>query len=273
MKSLLIVYPHGLGDCIMLTPAIRNYFFQTGMKPTVAIMERFRSSEIFDNNPYIEEILYTKDPWNDYPDRRIGFGSVFNDCKEWSNDRYEVIMPMHEDRTKNKIEANLEACEIDPSSDFTRPWRPMGATETFSAEYDVENASNLVKDIVRGGPFGFVQTATGRPNADLPKGYGREWLRIHKGLTNVLEVGIDFKYDEFSINTQIEIMRMASAVCLPDSVFSNACGAIGKPIDHLYFAPQWGPQGYARVKPLHQVEQHVIYELDHDVMEAIQCNA
>jgi len=172
---------------------------------------------------------------------------------------------MHEDRTKNKIEANFEACEIDPSSDFT---------EIFSSTQDFEFAQMVARDGYQGErPFGFVQTTTGRPNADLPKGYGREWLRIHKGLTDVLEVGIDFKYDESSINAQIEIMRMASAVCLPDSVFSNACGAIGKPIDHLYFAPQWGPQGYARVKPLHQVEQHVVYELDHDVMEAIQCNA
>lgn len=259
MKPLLIVYPHGLGDCIMLTPAIRNYFFQTGIKPSVAIMERFRSSEIFNNNPYLDDIIYTKDPWNDYPNRHIGFNAVFNWCKEWSNSRHEVIMPMHEDRTKNKIEANLEACEIDPSSVFT---------ETFSTDEDIDLAHMFRCNEA----FGFVQTTTGRPNADLPPGYGKEWLRRHRGLSNVIEVGVDFKYDEFNINTQIEIMRMASAVCLPDSVFSNTCGAIGKPIDHLYFAPQWGPQGYARVKPLHEVEQHVVYELDPEVMEAIKCN-
>ena len=76
MKNLLILYPHGLGDCILLTPVLRNYFFNTGKKAAVAVLERFKTAQMFDNNPYVSEIIYTADAWNDFENAEIGFKTV-----------------------------------------------------------------------------------------------------------------------------------------------------------------------------------------------------
>ena len=139
-------------------------------------------------------------------------------------------------------------------------------TEIFTTAEDKELASTFIKQKFGNESFGFVQTKTGRDRANLPENYGKLWLKNYCNLDNIIEVGKDYDPLQFNINTQFEIMRRARAVCLPDSVFSNACGAMGKPIDHLYVAPGWGPQGYARVKPLHFVKQNVVYELDEKIM-------
>ena len=30
MKDILVVYPHGLGDCVLLTPTLREYYKKIG---------------------------------------------------------------------------------------------------------------------------------------------------------------------------------------------------------------------------------------------------
>ena len=59
--KVMIVYPHGLGDCILATPALRSYKNKTGNFVGFAMLERFRSSELFKHNPYVNELIYTKD--------------------------------------------------------------------------------------------------------------------------------------------------------------------------------------------------------------------
>ena len=261
MKNLLILYPHGLGDCILLTPVLRNYFFNTGKKAAVAVLERFKTAKIFDNNPYVSNIIYTKDAWNDFENSQVGFQTVFDTCEKWCQENnYKMVMPKHDNWNFSKILINFKYCSVTPSSVFT---------EVFTTDKDKKIANKFIEERFSNEPFGFVQTKTGRPLANLPNGYGQKWLKKYKNLDNIIEVGVDYDPLRFNINTQIEIMRQATAVCLPDSVFFNACGAIGKPIDHIYVAPTWGPRGYKRVKPLHSVQQNVVYELDNEVLKEL----
>ena len=65
--NILIIYPHGLGDCLMLTPSLRTYYKKYGVKLSVAILQRFESSKIFANNPYVDKVFpVLKDAWNDF---------------------------------------------------------------------------------------------------------------------------------------------------------------------------------------------------------------
>ena len=80
MKKMMILYPHGLGDCILLTPAIREYKKQTGNHISVVTLERFRSAKFFDNNQYVDKIYYCKDAWHDFENSQIGFQSL---SKKW----------------------------------------------------------------------------------------------------------------------------------------------------------------------------------------------
>ena len=258
-KKTLIFYPHGLGDCVLLTPVLREYFFTTGTKASVATLERFKSAKFFDHNPYVDKIVYTKDAWNDYPNFHFGCQKILEYCVKWctQNDHVRLASPQHDDWDQSKIMLNFHHCKLKPTSVFT---------EIFTTDEDKKSAALFIKQKFGNKPFGFVQTKTGREQANLPENYGKLWLKKYCDLDNTIEVGKDYDPLEFSINTQFEIMRQAQAVCLPDSVFFNACGAMGKPVDHLYVAPAWGPRGYARVKPLHLVKQNIVYELDEKIM-------
>ena len=78
-------------------------------------------------------------------------------------------------------------------------------------------------------------------------------------MNKFIEIGVDYDALEHNINVQFEIMRNASAVCVPDSVFYHACHAIGKTVDFAYFGR--GKGVYDRVKHIVSSEEKVVFEL------------
>ena len=98
------------------------------------------------------------------------------------------------------------------------------------------------------------------PSKDLPIYFGRKWLDKNKNIKHFIEIGIEIDYLEYNINVQFEIMRRAKAVCVPDSVFYHACHAINKDVDFAYFGR--GKGIWQRVKPLHNVNENVVYNLE-----------
>jgi len=251
--SLLICYPHGLGDCVLLTPAIREYYFEKGKKISVATLERFKSAKFFDYNPYVDKIVYTKDAWLDFPEFNYGCQKVLEQCVEFAkaNNIDEVAFPRHKS-CKEKILANYVDIGLE------RVVNP--ATEIYTSDSDIEIAKEMITELVGTERFGFVQTFTGVPKKDLPAGYGKRWLQKKMNLSKSIEVGVDFDQLSIPITVQFEIMRLASGVCVPDSVFYHACGAMHKPVNFVYFAK--GQSVYDRVKPLHSVQQNIAYELE-----------
>lgn len=252
VKKILILYPHGLGDCILLTPALRTFHELTGNKVSIATLERFKSAKLFDNNPYVDQIFYTKDAWLDYPNSQIGFHTLYTEWKQKAKDLgfHGFLMPMHSQPT-NKILLNCEFLGIRGVVDYQ--------PEVHTTPEDVEKANQIIQSVCGDSSFGFVQTNTGVPQKDLPAHFGRNWLKENKGVEQVIEVGVEFGALDYNINVQFEIMRRAAAVCLPDSVFYHACHAMGKDIDLAFFGR--GPQVYNRVKPLHQVVEQVVFDL------------
>jgi hypothetical protein len=250
---MLVCYPHGLGDCILLTPALREYYFLTGKKASVATLERFKTAKLFDSNPYVDKIFYTKDAWNDYPNFDIGCREVHQACADFAkhNNIENIAFPQHKSY-KEKILANYVDIGLE------RAINP--STELYSTSAEVERATGLISELVKDSRFGFIQTKTGVPAKDLPEGYGRKWLKKNCNLTHFIEVGIEYDGLSMTIGTQFEIMRRASGVCLPDSVFYHACGAMNKPVDFVFFAK--GKSVYDRVRPLHPTNQNIKYKLD-----------
>ena len=252
MNDLLILYPHGLGDCILLTPAIREFHKATGHKVHVATLQRFESAKFFDNNPYVDKIFYTKDAWHDYPNSQIGFAELYKEWKTFAqqNNFGGIVMPMHS-HPVSKIELNFKFLGVHNSEHYQ--------AEIHTTQEDVDKAASIISSTVGDQPFGFIQTNTGVEQKDLPQGYGEQWLRDNNDLSAFIEVGKDFPALEYNINIQFEIMRKASAVCLPDSVFYHACHAIGKTVDLAYFGR--GKGVYERVKHIVASEEKVVFEL------------
>tara|TARA_B100000123_G_C25716020_1_gene422207 strand:+ start:440 stop:1198 length:759 start_codon:yes stop_codon:yes gene_type:complete len=252
MKDLLILYPHGLGDCILLTPAIREFHKATGNKVHVATLERFKSAKFFDNNPHVDRIFYTKDAWHDYPNSHIGFSELYKEWRQFAsdNDFGGIVMPLHS-RPTSKIEINFKYLGVYNSENYE--------AEVHTSQSDKEVASGVIEQLVGDAPFGFIQTNTGVPSKDLPDGYGQEWLKINKNLNHFIEIGKHVDPFEYNINVQFEILRKSSAVCLPDSVFYHACHAIKKPVDLVYFGR--GEGVYNRVKHIVSSNEKVVFEL------------
>lgn len=252
MEDVLVIYPHGLGDCVLLTPALREYYNKNGHQLSVATLERFRSAEFFDHNPYVKQVYYTKDAWLDYPNSQVGFNTVYNDWKTYAREQglRGVVMPMHSNPI-SKIILNFKYLGI--------PADANPVTELHTTPEDVAVADNIVAELVGDAPFGFVQTKTGVPSKDLPVDYGRTWLKDRRGLENVIEIGKEIGALDYNINIQFEILRRAAAVCIPDSVFYHACHAMNKPIDLVYFGR--GKGIYDRVRPLHEVKENVVFKL------------
>jgi len=252
MKDILVIYPHGLGDCVLLTPTLREYYHKHGQKLNIATLERFRSAQFFDHNPYVDQIYYTKDAWLDYPNSQVGFNTVYNDWKTYAREQglRGVVMPMHSNPI-SKIILNFKYLGI--------PADANPVTELHTTSEDVAVADNIIAKLVGDAPFGFVQTNTGVPSKDLPADYGRTWLKDQRGLENVIEIGKEIGALDYNINIQFEILRRAAAVCIPDSVFYHACHAMNKPIDLVYFGR--GKGIYDRVRPLHEVKENVVFKL------------
>ena len=245
--KILVLYPHGLGDCILATPALRERKIKTGDFIGIAIRERFRSSNFFFGCPWVDEVFYTKQPWQDYPSYEIGCRDIIEKFKVIGKENgYDEVIFV--DHSGHKILSVAKTLEVDVFRNCH--------TEVYITEEQEEKARFLIGSL----KFGFVHTNTGVSAKDLPEEYGAKWIAKRLGIEHIVEVGKTFKYDEFDIGTQFAIMNLASGLCLPDSVFFHAACALDKKIDLSYFYK--GSSVYDRVKPLHDSEHNLTYSLE-----------
>lgn len=251
MKNLLI-YAHGLGDCLMLTPVIRENYIRTGEKFNLCIQKRFESSEIFKNNPYVDKIYYVNDPWNDYTNPQIGFNEVLKDGMNIGKLNNHETIYMNCKSNIHKIIQNAKDLNIE-IADFSM--------DVFITDEEKKIANTIINDLVGTNEYGFIQTKTGAgANKDLPEGYGKDWLKQNMNIEHFIEIGKSFKFDDYNINIQFEILRKAKGVCIPDSVFYHACIALNKDVDFVYFGR--GMSVYNRVGSLNKnIKENVVYNL------------
>ncbi len=250
-KPPLIIYPHGLGDCLMLTPAIREYYLKYGQKVNVMILERFKSSQIFCNNPYIQNIYFCKDPWNDFDTKKTGFQQVKKlGIKIAKENNLSPLFIKHKG-SKHKILINCSKLKVKTSYKI----------DIFINLNDFLEANNFIKKSTNGLPFAFVQSKTGAgASKDLPDDFGRKWIIKHTKIDSIIEVGKSFQFNEFNINTQFAILQKASYICLPESVFYVACSGLNKNIDFIYSGR--GPETYNRIRNINtNIYENVYYKI------------
>lgn len=253
MNNLLINYPHGLGDCIMFTPTMRQYYMNTGNKLNLIMLERLKTAQLFENCPYVGKIFYVKDPWHDYKGG-FGVGKVeeMKAGRQIAKDNKMTFKHIEHPAPNHKIHINARELNLKLDSEIM---------DVFISDADRNVANLIINNAVGKNKFGFVQTiTTGGKVKDLPNDFGKKWLKKNRGIDHVIEVGKDFKYDDYNINVQFEIMRRASAICIPDSVFYHAASAMGKNIDFVFFGRGTGV--YVRVKNLNpNVNENVVYKI------------
>lgn len=246
---MLIIYPHGLGDIILLTPALRA--LGPGVEPHVAVLSRFKGTEILDGCPYIEQVHYVlPDPWNDTNQKG---------CRQWgekyAQDRGLTPVWIWHAPQMHKILYNAHSLDVELQGHRTEIWITDEHRETADGWL-----------CGRQWPFGFLHCSTGMPGLstaaakkDFPASWGFHWLNS-QGMSSVVEVGKSFSKAAFPMPVQFEIMRRASALCLADSVFYHAAHAMRKRVDLAYFGR--GKGVHDRVKPLHEdCQEQVVWKL------------
>ena len=250
----LIIYPHGLGDLILLTPALRALHERSG-PVSIAILRRFASSGILESCPYLERTFYLPAPWNDYP-VSPNWADVIKIGTEIAGEHGLTPLPIVHPHGVNRIAFNMGTLGIGGAP---------GPLEVFIRDEDRARARAIVTDMFEGRAFGFTQKTTGVPGftnmasaKDLPRGYAREFFR-GRGLEDMIEIHGNVPYDGHPIPVHFAMMALATSVVLPDSVFFHAAVALGKRVDLAYFGR--GVEVYETMRSAYAKNVNVVYSL------------
>lgn len=225
----LIIYPHGLGDCILLTPALRQYFDRTGEKLSIVTQERFENTKLFENCKYIDQIYYDKDAWNDFPSFNEGCKYLY---KKYSDVFPRVTLIKHS-TYGSKIIENCEQLGVKP---LTKQ------CEVYITEDDIDTAWKIYPD----NEFIFVHRHTGVKSKDIADEKVTELLK--NNTYSIVEPGVTYDEKKYPIGVGFALLARARERYLADSVFFHASCALNININYAYFAR--GSSVYERVRHL-----------------------
>ena len=221
--KVLIIFPHALGDMLILTPALKAWC-ENNEPPSIVVQRRFNSSPL-DNCPYIDKIYYRlSDPWQDFGHHNTQFG--------FPATQYEG----HALAVKEGFTHILFTYEEGKTINYTNMFQvniKNYTPEVFISHQNKKEADEIIYELVGNKPYGFVQTHSGDPNRSLPTDYGRKWIQTHSNLSDVIEIDT---LTHLSINTGFEILKQATVVVVPNSIYWQAAGAMNKKVDLAYFS-------------------------------------
>lgn len=228
-ESVLIVFWHGIGDCILATPALR-YFYEK-KKPEklfIAVNERVAKSGFFDHCEYIDGVLTMENPW-EFGSYRAGLSAIKKQAASLAR------------------EHGLSSVRIISQRKFygvhklSRTYAELGflcnhstKTEVFITDKDDRAAAAwLKKKQVR--KFVFLHTSSGVASKDLPPDIALRFIKKKYPGYQVISPGVDYSIKKKTIGFSFAILKRASAVVVVDSVFMHAADALRKPIALAYF--------------------------------------
>jgi len=247
MKKVLFVFWHGLGDNILATPAIKRYKEVTGNYIGWAMLKRFEKTEIFKHNPYIDQLHYTLDAWNDFSSYKRGQKAVINEAikiaKEFGYD--EVIPITHAARGVHKIirTANEIGVEL---------------TDMHTEFYGIDKYTYQelpYKDFI------FFHGKAGVEAKNLPLEYITEYYMPKYNIDlPIMSPDFSWEVSEQPIHLAASVMSKAKYIFVTDSVMYHIAHALGLRVDLAYFMR--GSEVYNVVHPLHKCDEKVVYSLD-----------
>ncbi len=240
MKNALILYWHGLGDVIMLTPVLR-YLHQHGYSVDLMCRPEVRSSNVLGNCPYVNCLIDIPNPWRS----NLGFDNQKNinidKFKQSSKNYHLSACCLHENIIQGcKISTNWNECDLVSDNNELEIFIPT------------EVEQRTMKHIREYYPDGYVYRHTqiefhGTHNWDCA-----DWIANNFPNLYVVDTGIGGHYHrvDSDINFSFVLAREATHRVLSSSVFVHACDAMGVTIDAInYGKPDrkvW-PKGQSRV--------------------------
>ncbi len=249
-KKVLFLFWHGLGDNILATPVIKQYKQTTGNYIGWAMLRRFRSAGLFDDNPHIDRLHWIPDAWNDFKNYSHGCRQVIKEGKaikkEFGYD--EICIIDHKSSSGHKIHRTAFEMGIGLDNDLH--------TQVY---YDPEKIRPLYESISLPEEYVFFHGKTGAASKDLPLEKAREWLNREN--IDLPVVSPDFTWDcrEYPVAFAMDVMKRAKHIVVADSVMYHAAHAMDLYVDCAYFAR--GKEAWQVVHPLHPAKENVIFAI------------
>ncbi len=242
MKTLIISW-HGLGDNIIITPALRKYAEENEIY--LAHLERLPVQDVLAECPYIHGFHTISDVWNDFDgDVEKGRQVVWNEAKEYADKfNYDKV-----------VELTL-APSLGILHKVHRAAHELGIAIT---DYQTEMFPKITPAVKRKAteflkglqePLTFLHTDCGNPPKNVPEDIASGILGPYSP-TSLIEYGshnMPAKHLPLGdIALEMEILSRCDRVVCADSFILHAAGTLGIPTTAVFLStpPYW-------VIPLH----------------------
>ena len=224
MKKALILYWHGLGDVVLLTPHLRHLYKQ-GYMIDLMCRPQVRQSKLLDACPYINKLIDVPNPW----EASLGFDfqadsnmtrfHALKDKYDWSG------ASPHQRPFKQYYKLDITSYELGIDLEDKH-------MEVFISEEAEAEAKAWVDEFV--GDYIFVHRIS--EFHEYHSWDCRDWVKENLPATTIVYSDIDGKIVRFDdINTIFAIARNAKHRVLISSVFVSACEAMSCTIDAINY--------------------------------------
>jgi len=236
MKKALILYWHGLGDVIMLTPHLRHLHRQ-GYWIDLMCRIAVRESKLLNDCPYINKLITVENPWRS----KLGFKrqaelntELFNRMKggyDWAGSSPHNTKNIK----RHKIDMTSAELGLELKDRKLEVFIPQSADTEALRYISPESEYIFVQTILEFHAYHDWDAS--------------EWIRGHFPLARTVDLGYKKQYHMAfdDINTAFVLAREAMHRVLSSGVFVHACEAMGCTIDVVNYG-----QSDRKVWPLDQ---------------------
>lgn len=224
-KTALILYWHGLGDIIILTPVMR-YLYQQGYLIDLMCHELVMESHLLDCCPYIGKLIPIPNPWwsklGFELQKQINIDLFTERAKQYDWSAKCPHKPIVHDC---KVRTNWHECGLQPADN---------QLEVFIGSHIEQQ---VIKYIAANYPNGYIFQHTKAPLHKIHNWDAREWMQYNLPDLPIIDTGYDgdhFCFDP-NINFSFVLMRKATHRVLSSSVFVHACEAMRIKMDVINY--------------------------------------
>lgn len=232
-KTALILYWHGLGDIIILTPIMR-YLYQQGYLVDLMCHELVAESHLLDCCLYIGKLIPIPNPWwskwGFEKQKQINIVLFTKMAKQYD---WSAKCPHNPIVRGCKIQTNWHECNLQPADNQLEVFI-SSSIEKRAMEYIAANYPN-----------GYIFQHTKTPLHKYHHWNAHDWIQSNLPNLPIVNTGQDKTYSSCrpgplvgvnpDINFSFVLAREATHRVLSSSVFVHACEAMGVKMDVINY--------------------------------------
>jgi hypothetical protein len=228
MDKILIVFPHGIGDAVMATPAFRALRRKyADAQIDIAVQPLLSSSGFLNHCPYLNTIYTIHNPWCS-ANYEEGISIVREQVDQLVDlNQYDEVKWVYHHQEKqsklHKVFLTAKELGVDIGDD-------TGYEVFLTDEQNMEAMSWLRTRNCSLGNYAFVHIFSSDLRKNISTMEARNLLPTFYQKQAVI-VGESFDISEYPVNFAISLLKHAGFTLLVDSVFVHCSDALGKDID------------------------------------------